>query len=144
MALKSLTVGQDTSGWTAQAQADIRSLGQLAPKWDGYGAPAIDPAVIEAAAAFVARLPGDLAVRQPRVVPTASGALQLEWHEGARFLELEFESPHLVRYLQWNAAEGVEEEDSFPVTDVEMAVHLIRWFVAGVPCVPNLGSEATS
>jgi hypothetical protein len=131
VALNSLTLGNGVLAWAGGVQADIRALGELAPNWDGYGAPAIDPAAIEAAAAFVAKLPGDLAARQPRVVPTANGMLQLEWHAGARSLELEFESPHSIRYLQWNPDEGVEEEDSFPATDVETAVDLIRWFMTG-------------
>jgi hypothetical protein len=125
-----LAVGQDALAWAGGVQADLRALGELAPNWDGYGAPAIDPGVIEAAEAFVAKLPGDLAAR-PRVVPTSNGALQLEWHAGPKSLELEFESPHSIRYLQWNPDEGVEEEDSFPATDVETAAKLIRWFMTG-------------
>ena len=87
--------------------------------------------MIDAAVAFVAELPGDLAAKLPRVVPTASGALQLEWHAGTRSLELEFELPHSIRYLQWYPDEGVEQEESFAATDVERAVRLIRWLVAG-------------
>jgi hypothetical protein len=117
--------------WAGSVQGDIHALGELAPNWDGYGAPAIDASVIEAAVTLVANLPRDLAARQPRVVPTANGMLQLEWHAGARSLELEFESPHSIRYLQWNPDEGVEEEDSFPAADVETAVNLIRWFTTG-------------
>jgi hypothetical protein len=131
VASNSLTLGQGTIAWAVDALGDVRAIGDLAPNWDGYGAPAIDPAVIEAAVAFISRLPGHLAIRQPRVVPTAGGMLQLEWHEGARSLELEFESPHMIRYLRWNPDEGVKEEDSFPVTDIETTLRLIRWFVAG-------------
>jgi hypothetical protein len=47
-------------------------------------------------------------------------------------LELEFESRDSVRYLRWHPDEGVEEEESFPTTNVETAVDLIRWFVSGV------------
>ncbi len=111
-------------------QDDIESLCALAPDWDGYGAPVIDPAVIEAAKSFVARLPDKLAFR-PRVVPGANGNLQLEWHDGPKSLELEFESPESIRYLQWHLEAGVEEEDSFPVTDINKAVYLIRWFMTG-------------
>jgi hypothetical protein len=127
----SLTVGRDVPDWAGAVQADIRALGELEPNWDGYGAPAIDPAAIAAAEAFVAELPGNLATR-PRVVPTAHGMLQLEWRAGAKSLEVEFESPQSIRYLQWNPDEGVEGEDSFPASDMETAVDLIRWFMTGV------------
>jgi hypothetical protein len=127
----SLAVGLDGLAWADDIQADIRALGELGPNWDGYGAPAIDPAVIGSAAAFVGKLPANLAPR-PRVVPTSNGMLQLEWHAGAKSLEVEFESPHSIRYLQWNPDEGVEVEDSFPVSDAEAAVALIRWFMTGV------------
>jgi hypothetical protein len=127
----SLTLGRDAPEWNGAVQADIRALGKLEPNWDGYGAPAIDLAAIAAAEAFVAKLPGNLAPR-PRVVPTAHGMLQLEWHAGPKSLELEFESPHSIRYLQWNPDDAVEEEDSFPASDIETAVDLIRWFMTGV------------
>ena len=119
----SLIVGPDAPDWSGGVQADIRALGDLEPNWDGYGAPAIDPAVLAAAEAFVGKLPGILAPR-PRVVPMSNGTLQLEWHAGPKSWELEFESPHSIRYLQWNPDEGVEEEASFPATDVETAVNL--------------------
>ncbi len=113
-------------------EAEFRSLGELSPNWDGYGAPAIDPAVIAAVRSFVARIPHGLAPR-PRVVPMSSGMVQLEWHAGARSLELEFEAPDSIRYLRWHPEEGIEDEDSFPAADVEIAVDLIRWFVNGTP-----------
>jgi len=112
-------------------QTDIDSLRELAPNWDGYGAPAIDPAVIEAAKRFIDRLPEAIAPR-PRVVPMSNGTLQLEWHAGSKSLELEFESPHSIRYLQWLPDEGIESEDSFSVDDLETAIELIRWFTTGV------------
>jgi hypothetical protein len=129
--VNALAVEHDGPDFASRVRADIRSLGELAPNWDGYGAPAIDPAVIEAAEAFIARLPLGLAP-PPRVVPMSNGTLQLEWHAGPKSLELEFESPASIRYLQWHSDEGVEEEDSFPTTNVDTAVDLIRWFVAGV------------
>jgi hypothetical protein len=117
-------------GFVDGVQAAIESLRALAPDWDGYGAPVIDPAVIEAAKTFIAQLPEKLAFR-PRVVPGSGGTLQLEWHDGTKALELEFESPNSIRYLQWHPDAGVEEEDSFPVTDISKAVDLIRCFMAG-------------
>ena len=79
-------------GWVEEALADIERLRRLAPNWDGYGAPVIDPAIIDAAKSFVASLPATCLI-PPRVVPMSSGALQLEWHDGPKSLELEFEIP---------------------------------------------------
>jgi hypothetical protein len=61
----------------------------------------------------------------------ANGTLELEWHDGPKSLELQFESPLSIRYLQWHPHPGIEQEDSFPVTNVERAIDLIRWFTVG-------------
>ena len=59
------------------------------------------------------------------------GRLQLEWHSGERSLELEFESPSQVHYLQWDPSEGIEEEDVLPLAQKDENHSLIQWFVAG-------------
>jgi hypothetical protein len=88
-----LIVGNLEPGFVVDVQAAIESLRALAPNWDGYGAPAIDADVIEAAKAFIAKLAENVASR-PLVVPMSNGTLQLEWHDGPKSLELEFESPY--------------------------------------------------
>jgi hypothetical protein len=125
-----LRAGHFDPDFVAGVHADIESLRQLAANWDGYGAPRIDPAVIEAVKEFIRGLPDNLAFR-PRVVPTSNGSIQLEWHDGPKSLELEFESPRLIRYLQWEPASGVEEEKSVSVKDTDTAIDLIRWFMVG-------------
>lgn len=111
-------------------RAEIETLRSLAPDWDGYGAPVIDPAVIDAAKAFIAQLPEGIAFR-PRVVPISNGTLQLEWHDGPMSLEFEFETPHTIRYLKWHPEVGVEEADCLAVSDIDTASGLIRWFMCG-------------
>jgi len=106
-------------------------LGSLAPGWDCYGAPSIDKAIIKAASKFVRALPENIAF-QPRVVPMSTGNLQFEWHQGNKTLELEFETPQTFHFLQWNSDEGIEEEDTFRTSDIDRAVDLIQWFMAGV------------
>ena len=112
----------------------LEELAALKPNWDGYGAPPIHRDIIDAARAFVRALPDSLAYR-PRVVPMSTGNLQLEWHHGSKVLELEFESPKLIHYLQWHLEVGVEEEHIIPVSDIEAAVDLIQWFMSGTTCV---------
>jgi hypothetical protein len=130
VAIPELVVGQQQTEFSDEVLAALESLRALTPNWDGYGAPAIDHAVIAAAKTFIASLPVS-AVFHPKVVPMSNGMLQLEWHVGPRSLELEFESPSWIRYLQWQPERGIEEEDSFPVTNVDTAVELIRWCAGG-------------
>ena len=130
MASPRLAISHHDPNFVDGVQSALDSLRTLAPNWDGYGAPVIDPAVIEAAKSFIARLPVDL-VSRPHVVPMSNGTLQLEWHDGPKSLELEFESPSSIRYLQWNPEQGVEAENSFPLTKIDTAVDLIRWFLDG-------------
>ncbi len=129
MASPRLAVSIHDSDFVEEVQSALDSLRALAPNWDGYGAPPIDPAVIDAAKTFVANLPDKQSPR-PRVVPMSNGTLQLEWHRGSKSLELEFESPSIIRYLQWHPEQRIEEEDSFPNADLEKAMGLIRWFRA--------------
>jgi hypothetical protein len=129
VASPSLIVGPHDPGFVDDLQAAIESLRALAPNWDGYGAPAIAPDVIEAAKAFISKLPENVAFR-PLVVSMSNGTLQLEWHDGPKSLALEFESPDSIRYLEWHPDRGVEKEDSFRATDVHTAVDLLRW-IAG-------------
>jgi hypothetical protein len=110
----------------------LSDLAQLPPNWDGYGAPVIDRTVIAAARKFVQSLPETLVCR-PKVVPLSAGTLQLEWHNGPKVLELEFEDPHTIHYLQWHPQAQTEEEDIFPASDIAKAVELIQWFSNGAP-----------
>lgn len=107
--------------------AEIERLASLPANWDGYGAPALDRDILNAARQFNARLAGSITV-QPLVVPMSSGVLQFEWHQGQKILELEVEDPATIHYLKWHPAEGLEEEDVFPIGDTEKAISLIDWF----------------
>jgi hypothetical protein len=130
MASRRMATPRHEPGFVEEAQSALDSLRVLAPNWDGYGAPVIDPAVIEAAKSFIARLPESL-VSGPRVVPMSNGSLQLEWNDGPKSLELEFESPSSIRYLQWHPEQSIEVEDSFPAGNIDKAVDLIRWCLDG-------------
>lgn len=125
-----LKVGHYDPDFVVGVHADIDALRSLGPNWDGYGAPAIDPRVIDAAKRFIANLPENLAYR-PRVVPTSNGSLQFEWHEGSKCLELEFESPRTIHYLQWQPERDIEEENTIAVKDQDRAIDLINWFMSG-------------
>jgi hypothetical protein len=111
--------------------AELQRLAGLPKNWDCYGAPPISKAIIAAASKFVRALPENIAIR-PRVVPMSTGNLQFEWNHGKKSLELEFESPHTIHFLQWDSQQGIEEEDTFRTTDIDRAVDLIQWFMIGI------------
>ena len=66
MASSRLTVRHHDPDFVDGVHSALDSLRTLAPNWDGYGAPAIDTAVIDAAKSFVAKLPEDLVCSTPR------------------------------------------------------------------------------
>lgn len=113
-------------------QAIYRSLEQLRtfkPNWDGYGAAPPDPRNLDAVRRFIEALP-DRAAPQPMVVPMTRGRVQIEWHRGNRSLELEFETPTTVHYLQWDSDQGIEAEDVIPIDQADALKRLLNWFTA--------------
>ncbi len=121
---------QPNATFKESVAAEVEALAALQVNWDSYGAPAIDRNIIAAGVQFVRSLPDDLAYR-PRVVPMAPGNLQLEWHEGQKILELEFETPTTIRFLKWSGDEKFSEEDMIRVSDTHRALDLIQWFITG-------------
>ena len=105
---------------------EILALGKLRPNWNGYGAEAIDAAVIERADQFAVELPLD--APRPQVVPMTRGRLQLEWHRNGRSLEIEFETPELIHYLRCDESSGIEEEAVVAFQARRKAIRLIEWF----------------
>jgi hypothetical protein len=62
--------------------------------WDGYGAPPLDPEMVEAARRFLSCV---------SVVPCVSGGVQLEWHMLGADLEIEFAPGEPVFFYLSNA-----------------------------------------
>lgn len=107
--------------------AELDRLRHLQTGWDGYHAPVVNQAVIDAARNFIFDIPQNI-VPRPRVVPLASGSLQFEWTSGDVALELEFESPTIIRYLKWNPSVGQPEEETVPLNAREELEEILRWF----------------
>ena len=125
-----LSAGERIGGksWLKEVLKQLGCLGELKDDWDGYGARTINSQIIQAAASYVPWLASQIAV-SPLVVPLSDGRLQLEWHDGPKTLELEFESPTKVHYLQWHPEAGVEEENVVSVGDKNTMVELLQWFM---------------
>ncbi len=128
-----LLAGHYDPEFVSALEKELTRLSLLPRNWDSYGAPPIDPDIIGAALNFIKALPENLVYR-PRVVPMSTGNLQFEWHHGSKILELEFETPQTIRFLQWHPQVGVEEEETFRANDIDRAVDLIQWFMSGT-CV---------
>jgi hypothetical protein len=122
---------RDVAAGLVTLDARLDQLAALPENWDGHGAARVDPDVIRAVREWGPGVPGWAFAPAPAVVPLSSGAVQLEWRSGTRLLELEFESPGRVHFLRWDPANGVEDEDTFPVADRARAEALIAWAVAG-------------
>jgi hypothetical protein len=126
--------GHYDPGFKEFIESELDRLAALPRDWDHYGAPAIDPEIIAAAKSFVHALPENIAYR-PRIVPMSPGNLQFEWHQGTKVLELEFENPRTIHFLQFDPNAGIEEEESFRVSETDRAVDLIQWFMLGTNCL---------
>lgn len=118
----------------AVATQRLDELTRLAANWDGHGAPTIKSTIIASAKSFLGRVGGDARVQSmreeatfPAVVPLSSGAVQLEFHVGDRILELEFETPDVIRFLKWWPQKGIAVEESYNVTDLPRSLALISW-----------------
>lgn len=111
--------------------AGLDQAAALGPDWDGHGSPPVDPAVVRAVRAWGRAMPGWALAPAPAVVPLSSGGLQLEWHDGPRVLELEFEGPAAIHYLKWDPASGVEDEGTFPAADRARSEESIGWVRGG-------------
>jgi hypothetical protein len=102
-------------------EARLRGIERLPPGWNGYGAPAIEPAVITHVRRFLATL--HTAEQPDRIVPTGRGGVQIEY-EGllGRYLEIEFGS-ETIGFL-YQAPDGDEiEDDDAAVDDARALVH---------------------
>jgi hypothetical protein len=117
----------------ASQQAAINQLDEISKlpaDWDGYHAAPLNDEIVDTARLFLRELPVELAAIPPHVVPMTLGRVQLEWHDGPRSLELEFESPSRVHYLKWDHSLKLAEEDHIPLSDSPRIHSLIKWFLS--------------
>ena len=108
---------------------DCLDLLKLEKNWDGYNADPISKEIVESAIRFVASVPSEV-FGNPQVVPSLRCGLQFEWYAGDRSLELEFENPREIRFLQCDDKRSIEEERIIPI-DSPFAHDLIRWVQRG-------------
>lgn len=127
LTLASAHLDESPQSIEAMVETDLDRLAALGANWDGYGAPALDRGVLDAARRFISRIPWQTA-GQPLIAPLSSGALQFEWHRGVKLLELEVEGATTIHFLKWDPPSGTKDEDVFAIDDLAKAATLIRRF----------------
>lgn len=113
----------------ASIHNSLTRLRAFQANWEGYGAAPPDPRILDAIARALESVASDSAPT-PQVVPMTRGRVQLEWHRGARSLELEFETAETIHYLKSDSDRGIEDEDIFDADDVSEIMALLAWFAA--------------
>lgn len=82
---------------------DLRNLKALRDDWDGLGALAPDPQLIDSAFVVLRPLQKDGA-DVPEVSATPTGGVFLEWQGDDIYLEAEIEQPHIVSWMRQRPA----------------------------------------
>jgi len=128
------------SSWFKQLTQRARRLIRLEPNWDSYGAPAIQPQSVMAALELTKYLlstgHGPAESRIPDLIPTPDGTVQVEWHAGEFFLEVE-----AISRTRYEVFSHLPEQDDQEFTlDVDFS-ELNRCFKALYLIVDNAPSE---
>lgn len=98
--------------WFQDTRRKFDQLLDLPPNWDGYGARAIEPAVLEQALRMLLDAVPPTAP-SPYVVPSPAGGVQVEWHEPAGDIEIEFKVDGTASFYM--ETDDREIEESAPV-----------------------------
>jgi hypothetical protein len=101
-----------------RAMVQVRELRRLTHGWDGYGAPAIDPRIVEHVRIFLEQVSSVLLI-DPAVVASGRGTVQLEWACADCEIEVEFWPDGRLEILRQDD-DGSEREWSGAVPDIEM------------------------
>ncbi len=85
-----------SSPWVMPTITALAALLQLRAGWDTRGSPPIQVAYAKSALDVIFAVMRDN-TPAPSVVPTSRGGVQIEWHTRGIDLEVEFETPYLIR-----------------------------------------------
>lgn len=98
--------------WLADTRQKFDRLLDLPPNWDGSGARAVDAEVLDHALRMLLDVVPSTAPA-PYVVPSPSGGVQVEWHEPAGDIEIEFKVDGTASFYM--ETDDREIEESAPV-----------------------------
>jgi hypothetical protein len=102
------TITNSDPGWVPNVDQRLQAIAELAPNWDGYGAPRIRRDVLYFAINLLNKI---MTVRSPapQLVPASHAGLLLEWRKGGRALTIEIESPGDV-WVTWEQPGTARQE----------------------------------
>lgn len=119
--------------WTWQKEPVLRiaECSTLKENWDSYGghAPSFD--TVLAAIDLIDAIPQHEPPR-PRIVPLATGGIQLEWKVDQRELDIEIGSDSTYRYLKFDPSiTSGELENELPLNSLSEVEDLLSWLITG-------------
>lgn len=115
----------DATLLVARLHAELSRISRLPSNWDREGARRISARSAESAWEFARLIPQHL-LPVPRVVPTADGHVQFEWHAGEVSLEIEFDDYGSAHYLKWDPANNIEDDGD--LAEASSRENVLRWF----------------
>lgn len=115
------------ASWLGDTQRKFVQLRDLRPDWDSHGGRPADSAILERALETLIEIV-PASAPAPQVVPSPSGGVQVEWHQPAADVELEFKADGTASFYA-ETDEG-EVDESGPVARVAPLAgqHLARIF----------------
>lgn len=95
---------------------DLLCIRSLRDNWDGFGARAIAPDLVDAAIAFVRRLQQEGRLRPPdRIAPSPGETIVIVWEVPGEYVEAEVCEGRVVEWmLEGGGAETIHWQDSLP------------------------------
>ena len=105
--------GQPLPNWFDPLVQGFVDALALPPNWDSYNAVAIDSKTVHDAINFIETVLAPTSPA-PRVMPLASGGVQLEWHRKGIDLEVIFDPAEEPLFFCKNRVNGEESEHELP------------------------------
>lgn len=106
-----ITSGTANSSWFRDLMSDLQELLNMGENWNGYGEKAVHEASAKRVVNILDRM--EYAGRSLAVVPMSNGGLQLEWHRGAKSVEVEV--PPTGDASGWYFDENEDEEKEWAI-----------------------------
>lgn len=95
--------------WLYSALNKLQTLATMPENWDSHGGSAITAEAIFATLKFMAQYLSDR-TKEPSIVPTSAGGLQLEWHRMVGDLEVSFTADGAIAAYFASTTSGEEWE----------------------------------
>lgn len=116
----------DLPPWLRASLPRLLRLCDMNPNWDSYGSLPPSMALVKSIVKSL-RLAEKETLPEPKVVPTSSGGIQLEWYLGKRELEIEFTPTGQIEYLRSDNERNEEKEDV--IKDLDDLRCLLAWLI---------------